>query len=84
MASERQLSRQHAVVVVATVLIAATFVLSIVAAASAFVRDVLAAPLRQKLNRSVSLSERKLPDFKSRFEAMHDQLEERVLKFRRR
>ncbi len=47
MASERQLSRQHAVVVVASVLIAATFVLSIVAAASAFLRDALAAALAQ-------------------------------------
>ncbi len=84
MASERQLSRQHAVVVVATVLIAATFVLSIVAAASAFVRNVLAAPLRPKLNRSLSLSEHKRPDFESRFEALHDHLEERMLKFTRR
>ncbi len=66
------LSRQRAVVVVAVMLIPATFVLSIVLFASAFVRDVLAAPLRPKLNRSLSLSESKRPDFKSRVEAIRD------------
>jgi hypothetical protein len=64
------LSRQRAVVVVAVILIAPAFLLSIVLAASAFVRDVLAAPMRPKLHRSLSLSESEPPDFKSRFEAM--------------
>jgi hypothetical protein len=66
------LSRQRAVVVVAVILIVATFVLSIVLAASAFVRDVLAAPLRPKLTRSLSLPESEPSDFKTRFDAIRD------------
>jgi hypothetical protein len=67
-ASEGQLSRQRGVVVVAVVLIAATFVLSMVALAGAFIRDVLAAPMRPKLDRSLSPLENEAPDFKSRFD----------------
>jgi hypothetical protein len=69
-AAERPLSRQRAVVVVGAVLIAATFVLSVVAVAGAFVRDVLAAPMRPKLNRSLSPLKKEPPDFKTRFEAI--------------
>ncbi len=70
-AAERPLSSQRAVVIVAVILIAATFFLFLIVTAGAFVRTVLAPPLRT-MSRSLSLSKNDRPDFDSRFQAIRN------------